>query len=464
MTIDTPRPLPTALEIAAEVRAGQRTARSFVEQSLARIRRDDAQVRAFTKVRWQEALAEADALDAGGPGHDGPLVGVPIAVKDGTDVAGMVTTNGGRSNSTPVTEDGELVKRLRAAGAIIIGRTAMPEFGQFPITESAAFGRTHNPWRLDRSTGGSSGGSAAAVAAGMVPVAMGADGGGSIRIPASACGLVGLKAERGRVPSGDAWFGLVSSGPLTRTVADQALVLDVISGALPDDRWQAPPLAAPFQDQLGDPGRLRIGWTLSPVPRDYQVDPQVARATAGLSRRCDRLGHQVQQIEVTWPRVSPAYMPLFFAGMRQDAATVEHPELLEPRTKQTIRAGWWAVPPVVGWALRQGERLAARVDRLFNDWDVIALPVMLIPPPGLGMLDGVDSLRAMTMTLPLVGNTWLFNLTGHPVLAVPAGMTTDGMPIGVQLVGPRGSEPRLLALAAQLEDAAPWPGIAPDYR
>ena len=454
MTAAQPRPLATATQIAAEVRAGRRSAREVVEQSLARIRRDDEGVRTFVEVRWTQALAEADALDAGGLGHDGLLAGVPVAVKDAFDVAGMVTGHGGRGNSTPAAADDEVVARLRAAGAIIVGRTAMPEFGQFPITESLAHGRTHNPWNLAHSAGGSSGGSAAAVAAGMVPIATGSDGGGSIRIPASACGLVGLKAEPGLVPAEAGWYGLISAGAITRTVADQALVLDVLAGAN----------HASFVAQLDQVPPLRVGWTLSaPVP-GLQPSADVARVAAALGRRLAAGGHAVRQIEVRWPNPTAGFFMRYLAGMRDDADAVEHPELLEPRTLSTARAGRLVSPGLARWGQRDGARVARRIDRLFDDFDVIVLPTLFDTTPLLGQLDGMGSARAMLTTVPMVGNTAGFNHSGHPVLVIPAGMGPGGLPIGVQLIGPFGGEARLLALAAQLEALAPWPGLAPAYR
>ncbi len=450
-------PAPTAMETADAVRSGRHTARAAVEAALDRIATRDGDIRAFTVVRADAALAEADALDAGGPGHDGPLAGVPVAVKEEYDVTGHVTTLGGRGNSTPAQADSEVIRRLRAAGAVIVGKTAMPEFGQFPHTESRRYGRTHNPWDRTRSPGGSSGGSAAAVAAGMVPVGLGADGGGSIRIPASCCGLVGLKPTRGRVsvaPLTQHWFGLVALGAITRTAADSALVYDVISGALPTDRWQLPAPGMPFSQAVAAPtGRLRVGWTTKPVVPGGKVDSQVAHAVADLAARLAALGHDVEHIEPRWPTPTVAFLPQFYAGMRVEAGQVEHPELLEPRTRATVRLSHWATPRVVAGALRSGERVTAALDDLFARWDVLVTPTMPVPPPPLGLLDGMGTLRAQLASTPLVGFTSIFNVSGHPAVSVPAGLTREGWPVGAQLAAATGQEGVLLALAAQLEGA-----------
>lgn len=452
----------TALETAAAVRAGESTARAEVEAALARIAERDPALNAFTTVRTEAALAEAEALDAGGPGHDGPLAGVPIAVKEEYDVAGDVTTLGGRGNSTPAARDSEAVRRLRAAGAVIVGRTTMPEFGQFPFTESAATGITRNPFNPDRTVGGSSGGSAAAVAAGMVPIALGADGGGSIRIPAALTGLVGLKPTRGRVslaPLRQHWYGLVVLGGMSRTVADSALLLDVIAGATTTDRWTLAAPARPYAVALAeDPGPLRVPWTTRSATAGVSTDDEVAQATELVARRLAGLGHRVEHVWPRWPVATDAFMPQFQAGMREEAAGVEHPELLEERTLQTVRMSRWATTRVAEWAVRRGERIADEVDeRILGQADVLALPVMPRVAPEVGLLDGLGSVRAQLATVPHVANTVLFNVTGHPALSIPAATDRHGVPIGVQLVARRGREDLLLALAAQLERDAPWP-------
>ena len=467
MVSDQPGPIPNATVIADAVRSGRLTARAAVEHSLARIARHDPALNAFTVVRADQARAEADAQDAGGRGHHGPLAGVPVAVKEEYDVAGLVTTLGGRGNSTPAASDSDVIKRLRDAGAIIVGKTAMPEFGQFPHTEGLDRGRTHNPWALDRSPGGSSGGSAVAVASGMVPIALGADGGGSIRIPASACGLVGLKPQRGRItpsPLIEHWFGLVVLGALTRSVADQALVLDAIAGSLPADRYRAAPLKEPLTSAITGRPRLRVGWTIKPVMPGAKVDPEVSDAMAAFGSRLAELGHAASPIEPRWPVPTPAFLPQFFAGMRVEAGQVEHPERLEPRTRATVAMSGWATPRVVEAALAAGRRVTAALDALLADWDVIAVPTMTVPPPKLGLLDGLGAVRSLLKSTPIVGNTAIFNVSGHPALSIPMGLTSDGLPLGVQLLGPYGGEGRLIALAAELEEAQPWDAVAPAYR
>ncbi|GAA4395228.1 amidase [Ornithinibacter aureus] len=456
-----------AVATAAAVREGHVSAREVVQAALARIEERNGPVNAFTVVRAQAALAEADEVDAVGPRADRPLAGVPVVVKEEYDVTGDVTSLGGSGNSTPRTADSEVVRRLRAAGAVIVGRTTMPEFGQFPFTESVATGVTRNPFDLDRSPGGSSGGSAVAVATGMVPVALGADGGGSIRIPASACGLVGLKPTRGRVsvaPLSQHWYGLVVLGGMSRSVRDSALLLDVISGSTPVDRWSVPPPREPFATMAArEPGTLRIAWSTKSVTPGVDTDPEITAATEQVARALVRLGHRVHRTAPRWPVATDAFLPQFYGGMAAEAGQVEHPERLEPRTRQTARLARWATPRVVERAIRRGERVAAAVDaRLLTDADVFLLPTMPKLPPPVGLLDGMDAVRAQVATLPYVANTVLTNVSGHPALSLPAGLSVTGLPIGVQLIARRGEEGLLLAVAAQLEASRPdfWPGVA----
>ena len=343
----------------------------------------------------------------------------------------------------------------------------MPEFGQFPFTESLATGVTRNPFDLDRSPGGSSGGSAVAVATGTVPVALGADGGGSIRIPASACGLVGLKPTRGRIsvaPLSQHWYGLVVLGGMSRSVRDSALLLDVISGSTPVDRWSVPPPREPFAAVAArEPGTLRIAWSTKCVTPGVDTDPEITAATEQVARALVRLGHRVHRTAPRWPVATDAFLPQFYGGMAAEAGQVEHPERLEPRTRQTARLARWATPRVVERAIRRGERVAAAVDaRLLTDADVFLLPTMPKLPPPVGLLDGMDAVRAQVATLPYVANTVLTNVSGHPALALPAGLSASGLPIGVQLIARRGEEGLLLAIAAQIEASRPdfWPGVA----
>lgn len=452
----------TATEIAHRVRSGEISAARVVSSCLERIGRLDPGLRAFTAVRADAALAEAEALDAGGPGHDGPLAGVPVAVKEEYDVRGLVTTLGGRGNSTPASADGEAIRRLRAAGAIVVGKTAMPEFGQFPETASLRHGVTVNPWDRGHSPGGSSGGSAAAVAAGLVPLALGSDGGGSIRIPASCCGLVGLKPERGRIspaPLTQHWYGLVSLGVLSRTVADTALACDVLAGSMPTDRWRPTPLARSFSDEVAEgTGRLRIGWTPRPVMPGLGTHPEVRSALTSMVARMSGLGHHVREARGRWPIPTDAFLLQFFAGMYAESRLVEHRNRLEPRTRRAAGAGRLVPAAGVRLALRRGRSVARAIDeRFLTDHDALLLPTLPRLVPEAGYLSGLGTVRALLAATPYVANTAIFNVTGHPALSLPAGLSRGGLPIGVQLVARPGREGMLLALAAQLEAGQPWP-------
>ena len=267
-----------AVETARVVAAGEVSAREVVDASLARIASLDPGLNAFSVVLAERARAEADERDAARAAGEpaGPLHGVPVAIKEEVDVAGCVTTFGGEANSTPVAEDAEVVRRLRAAGAVVVGKTTMPEFGAFPYTESSSRGITRNPWDPTRTPGGSSGGSAVAVSTGMVPVAIGGDGGGSIRIPSACCGLFGLKPQRGRVstaPHPHLWWALGTAGPLTRTVRDSALVYDVIRGNVEGDLYRAGDTGLFLEAVRRDPGRLRIGWSVTAPRRRRAARP-----------------------------------------------------------------------------------------------------------------------------------------------------------------------------------------------
>lgn len=443
------------------VRSGQVTSRQLTEAVLDRIARVNPVLRAFRVVLAERALAEADTRDAAhAEGRQAPLLGVPIAIKDELDVAGESTTFGGAANSVSARKDSELVHRLRSAGAVIIGKTTMSEFGQWPYTETAANGYTRNPWDTEHTTGGSSGGSAAAVAAGMVAGAIGGDGGGSIRIPAACCGLFGLKPQRGRVtsaPQPHLWHALGTAGPLTRTVLDSALVYDVIRGHLDTDRWRAEqPECAFAEAATTEPGRLRIGYSLRSTIRGIRPDPEHVAAVHGTAKLLRELGHDVHEVHPHYPDQTAAFTPQFYGGVRAEAALVARPELLERRTKQTLALAHALPAASVEWAIRNGERVSAKANRVFDDVDLLLTPVIAHRPRRLGVLDGAGSLRAQVLSLPMIAYTALWNVTGNPAASVPSGFGSDRLPLAVQLVGRLHDEPTILRVAAQLESARPW--------
>lgn len=457
----------SAADTARLVAEGDLTARVVLDETLDRVARLDPRLNAFSVVLGEQARDEASARDQAGPGADqrGPLHGVPIAIKEELDVAGCVTTFGGEGNSTPVAQDGEVVRRLRAAGAVIVGKTTMPEFGAWPYTESVSRGITRNPWDTTRTPGGSSGGTAAAVASGMVPVAIGGDGGGSIRIPSAMCGLFGLKPQRGRVtaaPHPHLWWALGTVGPLARTVLDSALVYDVIRGSLPSDRFTAGDTGS-FVDAVGrEPGRLRIGWSVKPVTLGVKPDPLHVRAVEETARLLAELGHDVREVDPRYPDPTAAFVPQFFAGIRTEADEVEHYERLERRTRETYRLGSWVTPRVAEWAVRASDGVSAKANRIFQDVDVLLTPSIAHRPPRVGVLDGRGSLASSLLAMPAIAYAALWNVAGNPAASVPCGIAEDGLPVGVQLVGRTDDEATLLSLSAQLERARPWPLLAGD--
>lgn len=456
-------------ETARLVREGEVTATDVLRAALARIDERNARLNAVTTVLSEAALAEAEARDAQleGGAAVGPLQGVPVVIKEEIDVAGAVTTFGGRGNATPAAVDAEVVTRLRQAGAVIVGKTAMPEFGAFPFTESDAYGVTRNPWDTARTPGGSSGGTAVAVASGMVPVGIGGDGGGSIRIPSASCGLFGLKPQRGRVttaPHPHLWWALGTAGPLTRSVLDSALVYDVVRGNVDTDLYRAGGDDS-FVDAAGrEPGRLRIGWSVKPVTLGVRPDPVHVRAVEDTARLLAELGHDVRPVDPGYPDPTTAFVPQFFAGIRSEAEIVEHYDRLERRTRQTCRLGSWVTPRVREWALGQTERVSAKANRVFDGpqgVDVLLTPAIAHRPAAVGRLEGVGSVRASLRSMPSIAYAALWNVAGNPAASVPCGLAADGLPVAVQLVGRTDDEATLFSLSAQLEKARPWPLVAP---
>ena len=453
---------------ASAVAVGDVSAVDLLEAVLRRIDRVDPTLNAFTLVMAAEARDEAARRDrARAAGEEmGPLHGVPIAIKEENDVAGTPTTYGGRANDVVSARDGLVVERLREAGAVVVGRTNMPEFGELPFTESARFGLTRNPWDPTRTPGGSSGGTAAAVAAGMVAAGIGGDGGGSIRIPSASCGLFGLKPTRGRVstaPWPDLWGELGTVGPLTRSVVDSAIVYDAIRdrGAA-TDRFSAPEPATSFTEaaRLGSAESqrpLRIGWsTASPVPAT-RLAPEHAAAVEETAELLRDLGHRVFELDPRYPFPTPAFLPQFFGALRDEASHVAHPELLEPRTKQLLQMGAWARPGVVRRGERLGDRMRRTVDaRVFSLCDVLLTPTVAARPQELPVVQHRSAVPALLQSLPMVAYCALWNVTGHPAAAVPAGTDDEGLPTSVQLVGRYGDETTLLSLSAQLESVRPW--------
>jgi amidase len=459
----------SAGELAALVRAGDTTSRELVEASLRRIDDLEPRINAFTHVAHEAALAEAETIL---PGDPRPFAGVPIAVKDNRAVTGMPLTMGSDLFGDFVPDhDAYLVRRLRKAGFVIVGKTSMPEMGILPTTEPRRFGPTHNPWDLERTPGGSSGGSAAAVAAGMVPVAHGNDGGGSIRIPAACCGLVGLKPARGRVsvgPDGGQSF-LVCDGVLTRSVADTAQLLDVLSGPEPGDAsWAPPPPAAGYTALVEvDPGRLRIALALNPALAGATVDPACEQAARDAAALLESLGHHVREITGPWseldllPDFTRAFGPLVsfttFVGGRI-AGREPTAEDVEPLT--------WALyehacqQDTIKYLSAQArlESVARSIVQKLSDYDVVLTPALAERPVPIGAIDGLgpDPMVKYRKSGSFTPFTAIVNVTGQPAIALPLYQGEDGLPTAVQLIGPPAREEVLLSLAAQLEAALPW--------
>ncbi|GAA3775199.1 amidase [Streptomyces chiangmaiensis] len=452
---------PGLADCARILAAGEVTSRVLVERSLARIEATQPSVNAFRLVRAEAALAEAEAADRElAAGVRRPLLGVPVAVKDDMDVAGEPTAFGCPGEFQPVAEDGEAVRRLRAAGAVIVGKTNTCELGQWPFTEGPAFGATRNPWNLDHTPGGSSGGSAAAVAAGLIPAALGSDGAGSIRIPAGWTHLVGIKPQRGRIstwPSPESFQGITVNGTLARTVGDAALLLDAASGNHADDAHRPP--ALDVSAAVGrDPGRLRIALSLKPpfTALPARLDPRVRERVLTLAERLAALGHVVEEAEPRYGQIGLTFLPRATVGVAEWVRVVPYPDLLDRRTRDTARLGRLLGGVPLRVARRAEGALHRRVGALFASYDVVLAPTAATPPPRIGTLanmSGWSTDRAMIAACPYA---WPWNVLGWPGVNVPAGFVDAGLPVGAQLLGPAHSEPLLVSLAAQLEADLGW--------
>lgn len=477
------------LGMAELVRAKQVTAAELVDEAIGRIEALDPRINAVVFPMYGQARA---AVKDAPP--DGPFGGVPFLIKDLLCmVKGLPTSCGTRIlRAVPAPHDSEMVKRYRAAGLVILGKTNTPEFGLLPYTEPEAFGVTNNPWDLTRTAGGSSGGSAAAVAAGMVPLAGGGDGGGSIRIPASCCGLFGLKPTRGRTPDGpdvgDNWRGYVQEHVLTRSVRDSAAVLDAVAGADVGAPYWAPPAARPFLEEVTtEPGRLRIAFSSRPL-LGHEVDEDCAaglRATAAL---LEGLGHELVEASppVDRERFAVSFVVVLGAETR-DAVAFAARAAGRKLDLSDFEIGTRAVA-LLGQAYSAGEYAAAlnylsaasrRIARFFEDYDVLLTPTLAKPPVPTGSLqptrlealevEAIDRLgadwliKALGVIKPLADKTFafmpytpVFNVTGQPAMSVPLYWNAAGLPIGMHFVGRFGDEATLFRLAGQLERAQPW--------
>jgi amidase len=297
----------------------------------------------------------------------------------------------------------------------------------------------------------------------MVPVAIGGDGGGSIRIPSACCGLFGLKPQRGRVtgsPEPHLWWALGTMGPLARTVLDSAIVYDVIRGNVEGDLYRAGETGS-FVEAVGrEPGRLRIGWSTKAVTLGVRPDPIHVRAVQETARLLGDLGHDVREVDPHYPDPTAAFVPQFFAGIRTEADAVEHFDRLERRTRETYRLGSWVRPRVLEWALAQTEKVSAKANRVFDGLDVLLTPSIAHRPPRVGILDGRGTVASSLAAMPAIAYAALWNVAGNPAAAVPCGIAEDGLPVSVQLVGRTDGEPTLLSLSAQIERVRPWPLLA----
>jgi len=447
---------------AEMVRSGEVSPTELVGLHLERIERLDPQLNSFRVVFADKAMLEAEQAEARLRGGDErPLLGVPIAIKDETDVAGEINTHGTDAFTEPARADSEMVRRLREAGAIIVGLTLLPEMAICGFTESATYGITRNPWDPQRSPAGSSGGSAAAVAAGLVPIASAGDGGGSIRLPAASCGLFGLKPQRGRVsfaPDLEYWNGLAVNGCVSRSVLDTALWLDVTAGGSREPGAPPPPERPFVESAQTAPGKLRVAWSTA-APRAAApaiVSDIVKNAVVDAAGTLESLGHEVSQQDPDWGNVGNNITPRFLRGVADSVAEVPHPERLERRTRGFGRLGSMLPDSLYERALKGREADARRINAIFDDHDVLMTPVMggtAIPVrrwEGRGALyTALGMSRFYPFCIP-------WNHLGNPAMSLPLGFAADGLPLAVQIIGRPGDESTLLSLAAQLEAERPW--------
>jgi amidase len=477
------------LGLAELVRKKEVKPNELVEEAISRIERLNPQLNAVIYKMYELARQAADK-DL----PDGPFKGVPFLMKDiFMAYAGVRLTNGSRFLKDYIPDhDSELVKRFKAAGVIVVGKTNTPEFGLVPVTEPELFGPTKNPWNLARTPGGSSGGSAAAVAARIVPLAHGNDGGGSIRIPASCCGVFGLKPTRGRNPIGpdygEAWRGLVCDHVLTRSVRDSAAMLDATAGPDVGALYYAVPPARPFLSEVGtDPGKLRIAFTSKPFLGGI-VDKDCVKGLGATAKLCQGLGHEVVEAE---PQIDGKAFARAFLTMVcvETRAVIEENEALlkrkasfkdfEPSTWVLGLLGRQCRAPEFSKSLNLIQHAARQIGEFFEKYDVMLTPTLAIPPVVTGALQPKGS---QLMAMKLLGRlnagklismfsgidvlaehvfefmpyTPLFNVTGHPAMSVPLHWNDGGLPIGMQFVGRYGDEGTLFRLASQLEKARPW--------
>ncbi len=438
------------------------TSNQLVRRSLRAIEASQHTLNAFRVVLTESALAHAAEADRRrAAGDTAPLLGIPIAVKDDVDVAGVPTAYGTEGYVRPAIQDAEVVRRLKAAGAVIVGKTNTCELGQWPFTSGPGFGHTRNPWSRRHTPGGSSGGSAAAVAAGLVTAAIGSDGAGSIRVPAAWTHLVGIKPQRGRIstwPLPEAFNGITVNGVLARTVADAALVLDAASGNVEGDRHKPPSITA--SDYVGiAPGPLNIALSTRFPYTGFRarLHPEILAATRAVGKQLELLGHTVVPGNPDYGlRLAWDFLARSTAGLRDWEERLGDGVILDPRTVSNLRMGQF-----MGQAILRNARLHEAVDQrrvgsIFDIVDVVLAPTTAQPPPNVRTFDRLGSLgtdRTMIAACPV---TWPWNVLGWPAINVPAGFTPEGLPIGVQLMGPVNSEGMLISLAAELEAVCGW--------
>jgi len=439
----------SALKMADLVRRREVSPVELIQAQLDRIEAVEPQINAFQLVRSEAALREASKLADRRQLADLPLAGVPVAIKDNVAVAGEPTRLGSAATpQAPAAADDRLVARLRAAGCVVIGKTQLPELAIWPFTESVAFGATHNPWDLRRTPGGSTGGGAAAVVAGMAALALGSDGGGSIRIPAACCGAFGFKPGRGLVPVAggltEHWLGLTEFGPIARTVADAAMMLDVLTGRTiyRDPHPPEQPIRIAFSDRHPLPGA--------------KAGPRVKIELDDVAAMLRNSGHSLVKESPPYPlTLGLRFNARWLSGIAQDAADLDV-DALELRTRQMVKLGrFFSSRTRSASADRFGQRMA----RWFTNYDALITPTLTGGADRIGAWDGVGWAKTMLGVANQI-YTPPWNMSGLPAASVPFGHDDDGLPIGIQLVGPAGSEARLLSLAAQIEELRPWPTLA----